>query len=247
MGINRAAARNRALSRNSWPVAGRCLEFVDWVMGNPSSRMGDTGLPGAPANGNWQDAQEGWWGSLYRVPGDATDAPLGVPIYYTQMRGGSPAGHIAWSLGDGTCRTTTGLRVITQSIDSLNRERIRPDGRGSSVLGYTLDYGNNPIDGISLAPKPTPTPEDDMFTNADSQRLEALAKAANTYELVRKEPHAEVWFSVNRLNRFHVADEAKLLDYQFYINERGQRSDVKIVDSLESFGAITADDPKRLA
>lgn len=141
--LQRAASITQWIPPDGSMAAGRCLEFVDWCYGNPTSRMGDLGpLPGGAANGNWQDAKQGWYGSANQHPGDGTDAPRGAPVYWETGPSGNQAGHIVISAGDGWCYTTdyAGPRSVSlQRISYLNSLRGR-------ALGWTGDYGNNPID-----------------------------------------------------------------------------------------------------
>lgn len=156
--LNSWDARVRAASHvgRLWEAAGRCLQFVNWCYGEPSSRMGDLGpLDGGAPNGAWEDAKQGWYGSAFKHPGDGTDAPAGVPIYWEQQRGGHPAGHIALSDGDGWCYTTdyAGARSVSrQRISYINSLR-------GDALGWTDDFGNNPIDVRIAGDSPAPTPE----------------------------------------------------------------------------------------
>jgi hypothetical protein len=152
MSLDPMSARIRASSINMWEATGRCLQFVNWAFGEPTSRMTSNGR-GSTADGNWQDAKEGWYGSLHQHPGDGTDAPAGVPIYWETGPSGNPAGHIALSDGDGWCYTTdyAGPRSVSrQRVAYLNSLRGR-------ALGWTEDFGGNPIAGITSA-DPIETP-----------------------------------------------------------------------------------------
>lgn len=166
--LDPAVAVQNALDTSSMPGSGLCLRFVDESFGTPTSRLrSGSGIDAAPEDGHWLQAQDGWWYSTDQHPGDGTDAPAGVPVFYSQMVGGDKAGHIVMSLGGGMCRTTTGTRVITQSIAELNEQRPSIDNPDvSSVLGWTGNYGNNPIAGI--------TQEDDM-TPDQAKTLDDLA------------------------------------------------------------------------
>jgi len=151
-------ARVRASSINLWRAVGECLGFVNWAFGEPGSRMTSNGR-GTTADGDWNDAKEGWYGSLHQHPGDGTDAPAGAPIFWETGPSGNPAGHIALSDGDGWCYTTdyAGPRSVSrQRISYINSLRGR-------ALGWTEDFGGNPIVGLatSTEPDPIPTPTEE--------------------------------------------------------------------------------------
>ncbi|GLK17748.1 hypothetical protein [Herbiconiux flava] len=149
--IDPSASIDRALSIGRWRASGLCLDFVDWAMGRPGSRLGDNG---GPPNGAWTEAKDGYYFSNYKHEGDMYPPP-GVPCYWETGPSGNTAGHIVISLGDGWCRTTDyagAASVSTQTIESITRAR-----RGG-YLGWTEDYGGNPIAGIQSL-EATPAPE----------------------------------------------------------------------------------------
>lgn len=159
-----------ALATTSMPGSGQCLGFADICAEHPTSRLrSGSGDPNAPADGNWMEAQDGWWYTRpeFLHPGDGSDAVPGGFMVYSQMIGGDPAGHIAPIVDRGTVRTTTGTRVVTQSIAELNAQRpsIRRDGT-SSVLGWISAYGNNPISGLTALIERT---DDDEMLSPDAQ------------------------------------------------------------------------------
>lgn len=61
-----------------------------------------------------------------------------------------------------------------------------------------------------------------------------------TYELIRAKGTAPVYYSVNRIHRYHVSSESILNDYKFFIAGKGQDSAVKEVVTIASFGAVVA-------
>ncbi|WP_378144821.1 hypothetical protein ACFJGV_15190 [Cnuibacter sp. UC19_7] len=172
--LDPASAIDYALSQSRWRASGLCLEFVDHCFGQPGSRLGDNG---GPRNGSWQEAKDGYYFSRYQHLGDMNPPP-GVPVYWETGPSRNEAGHIVLSLGGGWCRTTDyagAASVSTQTIESITRARRwsrHPDG---GYLGWTEDYGGNPIAGITGTTHPDATPfkEDDSMSAADVEQLKA--------------------------------------------------------------------------
>ncbi|GIT80149.1 hypothetical protein LLS1_18180 [Leifsonia sp. LS1] len=81
----------------------------------------------------------------------------------------------------------------------------------------------------SGASNPTPTLTEDEMT---------------TMELVRQDGDAAVYFSVNRIIRYHITS-ASLVDYQFWLNQLKATNpyanpNVQVVQNIASFGAVLA-------
>ncbi|WP_066038648.1 hypothetical protein [Herbiconiux solani] len=149
--VDPTASIARAMSTTRWRGSGLCLDFVDFAMGRPGSKLGNNG---GPPNGAWTEAKDGYYYSQHQHPGDEYP-PAGVPCYWETGPSGNTAGHIVISLGDGMCRTTDyagAASVSTQSIASITRAR-----RGG-YLGWTEDYGGNPIVGITALAELEPVP-----------------------------------------------------------------------------------------
>lgn len=64
-----------------------------------------------------------------------------------------------------------------------------------------------------------------------------------TFELIREDGKAEVYFAVNRLQRYHVPDKDTLDDYEFFIanlpaTNHPANPKVQVVKNIRAFGAI---------
>jgi hypothetical protein len=57
------------------------------------------------------------------------------------------------------------------------------------------------------------------------------------YQLVRLEGKPEVWWVVDQVQRVHVINEATLAEYQAVLTAKGLSPAVKVVKSLNAYGA----------
>lgn len=198
------AAVSFALATTRWRASGLCLEFVDHCYGVPTSQLGDNG---GPPNGAWQEAKDGWYYSEHQHPGDSNPPP-GVPCYWETGPSGNAAGHIVISLGDGWCRTTDyagAASVSTQTIDSITAAR-----RGG-YLGWTEDYGGNPIAGIS-----TPAALDELLIPQEDDMKKFIIRSTNG-----KDP----WFITDGLTRRQLTAEEIDLMVQLGVAEKSEGPD----------------------
>lgn len=172
------SAVSYALSVSRWRASGLCLEFVDHCFGQPGSKLGDNG---GPTNGAWQNAKDGYYFSKHQHAGDS-NPPAGVPCYWETGPSGNTAGHIVVSLGGGMCRTTDyagAASVSTASIKSITA------ARNGGYLGWTEDFGGNPIN-LGNANSDQVKDWFDMATQADlTNTLDAFFSGARGQELIR--------------------------------------------------------------
>ncbi|GIT80161.1 hypothetical protein LLS1_18300 [Leifsonia sp. LS1] len=152
----------------------------------------------------------------YKAMGRVGTKPtVGALIFFD-----SPASHVGLVIGTNgsVCETVEGNAGGNPWSSSVVHHNT---GRSGTAYAYPV-YA----DQDSSTTSPTPTPEDDM----------------TTMELVRQDGDAAVYFSVNRIIRYHIT-AASLTDYQFWLNQLKANNpyanpNVQVVQNVASFGAV---------
>lgn len=124
------AAIDRALAISGDGYRGMCLKYVRTCYGVPAVEA---------------SARDAWRNARTRHPGDGTDTPAGYPVFWDITSGqNAPYDHVAISLGNGMCRSTsvTSAGIGNVRIADLTRSwGMRPYGWTEDINGYSVATG----------------------------------------------------------------------------------------------------------
>lgn len=218
-----------------WPVTGTWLEHLSYSLGGTDYPLGyGTNLP-APGTGTLRTSgglgefAAGWVGSAGRRAILTLDTPVKRQIAAQSQEGSGDMVAVVFqhaSEYNAAGRYSAGeiIGKSGASADGVNYGGdIHLHIHGLNAAGQRVDFTKY-IDGTTSTTPPT-TPAGEEMT---------------TFELVRTTGTAPVFYSVNRIHRYHVPNESMLNDYKFFISAQGQSAAVKEVVTIASFGAVVA-------